>query len=114
MAQKVIVELVDDIDGSEAHDTVSFGLDGTVFEIDLSAQNAERLRLVLDPYIEAGRKTGAAPRQGRSRGGAPVVRSTADRDEAKRMREWALANGYEVSDRGRIPIDIVNAFNAAV
>ena len=65
MAQKVNIVLVDDIDGSEATETVSFGLDGTTYEIDLNDANAAALRDALATYVGHGRKVGAAPRRGR-------------------------------------------------
>ena len=111
MAQRVQILLVDDLDGGEATETVTFALDGKDYEIDLSTDNAEKLREALSPYAAAGRKTtrnssGSGPRGTRTRG------SGSDPDTAK-IRAWAKENGYEVSDRGRISKAIQEAFDAA-
>lgn len=107
MAQKVLVSLVDDLDGSEADETVEFGLDGVTYQIDLSADNAEELRDALAQYIEHARRAGGRKRTSRSGGAAPTV----DREQNQAIRAWARKNGYQVSDRGRIPTDIVDAFH---
>lgn len=111
MAQKVQVILVDDIDGGAAVETVPFALDGSAYEIDLSAANSAALRDALAPYVGAGRKVG------RSTGRAPATRgrggATVDREQSRAMREWAQRNGYKVSSRGRIPVNVVEAFHAA-
>jgi hypothetical protein len=107
MAQKVITQLVDDIDGKVLADgdgeTVTFGLDGTTYEIDLSKKNADKLRGVFQDYIAAGRKTGSKTRS-RAKQSGP---SAAD------VRGWAKDNGYSVPDRGRIPADVREAYDAA-
>lgn len=99
MAQKVQVILVDDIDGGQAHETVSFGLDGVVYEIDLSTEHAAKLREDVEKWTTNARKSG---RTQRSR------RSTQNNAE---IREWAIDNGYEVADRGRVPSHIIEAYN---
>lgn len=111
MAQKVQVILVDDMDGGAAVETVSFALDGSAYEIDLSAAHSAALRDALASYVGAGRKVGrstgrATPTRGR--GGATV-----DREQSRAMREWAQRNGHKVSSRGRIPANVVEAFHAA-
>jgi hypothetical protein len=115
VAQKVQVLLVDDLDGGEAAETVSFGLDGTSYEIDLSKRNADALRDSLAKYVGGARKIGraAAARAGggRSRGGGSVA---IDRDQAAAIRSWAKKQGLKVSDRGRIPANIIEQYNAAV
>jgi len=104
MAQKVQVTLVDDIDGSTADTTVRFGLDGATYEIDLNSAHAAQLRDSLAPWVKAGRKTSSrTASRGASAGGG---------DTAK-VRNWAKAHGYEVSDRGRIPASVREAYNAA-
>jgi len=108
MAQKVNIILIDDIDGSDAVETVAFGLDGTNYEIDLNESNAAALRDALAPYVGHGRKVGAAQRRRRS-GGAPAAGGAS----AKEIREWARANGHDVPDRGRIPADVRSAYDAA-
>ena len=108
MTQKVNVILVDDIDGSDAVETVSFGLDGTQYEIDLNSGHAQGLRGQLEPYVKKARKvTGSAGRAGRVRGtGANDARN-------KEIRNWARGKGLDVNERGRIPADIVAQFEAA-
>lgn len=110
MAQKVHVEMVDDIDGSIAEQTVPFSLDGVNYEIDLSEDNAAALRDELARYVAVSRRTGG--RKVRiAAGAAPRPASTAaDRERNRTMREWAEANGYQVSDRGRLPAEIVRAY----
>lgn len=105
MAQKVHIILEDDIDGSEATETVTFGLDGTSYEIDLNESNATALRNALSTYIGHGRKVSSGRRAAR--------RSSADGHSAKEIRDWARSNGYTVPDRGRIPADVRSAFVAA-
>ncbi|GAA3586652.1 Lsr2 family protein [Amycolatopsis ultiminotia] len=110
MAQKVHVEMVDDVDGSIAEQTVPFSLDGVNYEIDLSDENAAALRDELARYVSVSRRIGG--RKVRiAAGAAPRPTSTAaDRERNRTMREWAEANGYQVSDRGRLPAEIVRAY----
>ena len=110
MAQRVNVVLVDDIDGSDAAETVSFGLDGAVYEIDLSKSNARKLREALSLYVGSARRVS---RSGRSapRGGRSTAR--AGREQTQAIREWARSNGYAVSDRGRVPAVVLEAYNSA-
>ncbi|MEO6086929.1 MAG: Lsr2 family protein [Umezawaea sp.] len=115
MAQQTIVTLVDDIDGSEAHETVTFSLDGVQYEIDLSATHAEGLRTVLAEFVETGRRT-SKPKGVRSGGGrsATAVRpAVADREQNQAIREWARSQGVDVADRGRISAEIVDKYKAA-
>lgn len=115
MVKKIesIVTLTDDLDGTKADRTVSFTIDGTSYEIDLSKRNANAFEKVLAPYVAAARSIGRRRAQGargtrRAKGGAP-----ARRGGLATVREWARANGYEVSDRGRVPSAITDAYNAA-
>jgi Lsr2 len=109
MAQKIQMLFVDDLDGSEAEGTVRFGLDGTSYEIDLSAAHTEELRRALAPYTRAGRKvTGAARRTARGQG-----KAAANGYSTNEVRDWAKANGIEIKDRGRVPSDVVTKFRAA-
>lgn len=108
MAQKVRIELVDDLDQSEADETVTFALDGTSYEIDLSEKNASALRQSLEPYVAAARKVSSS--RGGRRAGA---RSASPNRDPKAIREWAQANGYDVPARGRIPAEVEQAYNAA-
>ncbi|HYJ70605.1 MAG TPA: Lsr2 family protein [Nocardioidaceae bacterium] len=109
MAREVQIKLVDDLDGGAAAETVSFGLDGTSYEIDLSKRNASKLRSALDAYIAGGRKVTPA-RRGRSRGRAAA---RAGGPAAAEVRDWARDNGWEVSDRGRVPAEVREAYDAA-
>lgn len=110
MAQKVQVLLVDDIDGGNADETVPFGLDGVSYEIDLSAKNAGKLRDALAGYVAEARRVGS--RAGRRRGGRG--RGSGDSgSSASEVREWARANGHQVSDRGRVPAAVMEAYRAA-
>jgi hypothetical protein len=113
MAQKVVVELVDDLDGTASDDisTVTFGLDGASYEIDLTENNAERLRESLARYLGAARRTGGRKRSTNTTG--PASRPAADRDQTKAIREWARNNGWALADRGRIPANVVTAFDEA-
>lgn len=108
MAQKVNIVLVDDIDGSEATETVSFGLDGTTYEIDLNDKNAAKLRDALATYVGHGRKVGAAPRRGRRSSAA-----AANGPSAKEIRDWARSNGHDVPDRGRVSAEVREAYDKA-
>lgn len=109
MAQKVLVELVDDLDGSVATETVEFGLDGVTYEIDLSDGNASELRDSLAQYLEYARRSGGRKRAGRRpTGGQPA---TVDREQNQAIREWARQNGFQVSERGRIPTEVVEAYH---
>ena len=108
MAQRVVVQLTDDLSGADIPagrgETVTFSLDGRSFEIDLTAKNATALRKVLRPYIEAGRQSHVSGRR--------VVRTRVAAD-TRTVKQWARANGYQVRDRGRIPNAVMAAFDAA-
>lgn len=106
MAQKVSIVLVDDLDGSEATQTVTFGLDGATYEIDLGDGNAAALRDALAPYVGHARKS-AGGRRGRRTSVTSIGPSS------KQIRDWARSNGFEVSDRGRVSAEIRQAFDAA-
>jgi hypothetical protein len=112
MAQKVTVQLVDDLDGTAAADitTVTFGLDGATYEIDLTPNNAAKLRNRLDDFVGAARRTGGRVKRGTSPAAASPA---ANREHTKAVRDWAKQNGYELSDRGRIPANVIEAFEAA-
>ncbi len=105
MAQKVNIVLIDDIDGSGAVETVSFGLDGTSYEIDLNKKNAAALRDALAGYVGNARKVTGSRRGGRRSSAAALGPS------AREVRDWARSNGFKVPDRGRIPADIREAFD---
>jgi Lsr2 len=116
MARKVQVILSDDLDENlSADETVSFSLDGTSYEIDLADKNAKEMRDAFSRYVSAARKVGRGSRssggsgggRGRSAGGRM------DREQAGAIRDWARKNGHAVSDRGRIPASVVEAYEAA-
>ena len=119
MAQKVEVRFVDDLDGSEAAGTVSFGLDGRSYEIDLSDDNAARLRDALASFVAAARRSGGprrgrtAPRDAGEGADAPARPARPSRQATAAIRTWARENGHEVSERGRIPNSVVQAYEAA-
>lgn len=115
MAKQTV--LVDDLDGTTADETVSFAIDGTTYEIDLSKANAESLREAFAKYIGTGRKAGAQTFSGRRAstptGGARTGVARVDREQTRAIRDWARSKGIDVSDRGRIPGNIVEKYNAA-
>jgi len=108
MAQKVQVILIDDVDGGPADETVTFALDGVSYEIDLSAANAAELRDAFARWVGHARKVGG--RTARTRRGAGGRTPSGD---SAAIREWARANGFTISDRGRIPANVKEAFDAA-
>jgi Lsr2 len=107
MAQRIQTLLIDDLNGGEAADTVRFGLDGTEYEIDLSAAHSEELRKALGHYLAHARRAG-----GTARSAARTRRGSAAVDTAK-VREWAKGQGIEVKDRGRVPANIVEQYLTA-
>ncbi len=110
MAQKIQVLLVDDMDGGVATETVSFGLDGGIYEIDLSSNNATMLRAALADYIAHARR----PSKTRAAAARPArTPARADREQTQAIREWARKNGHNVNDRGRVPASVVEAYNSA-
>ena len=116
MAQKTIINLIDDIDGSEAIETVVFGLDGATYEIDLNDVHAADLREVLAPFISVARRVGQRS-SGRSTGASSrrdkPANTATDGVDPKAVRAWAVENGVEVNPRGRIKADVVEAYETA-
>jgi hypothetical protein len=112
MAQKVQVILVDDVDGGEADETVSFALDGISYEIDVSATNAEAIRDALAPWVGHARRIGGRAAS-RGRAAAPKSRPAAERTDLSDVRAWARENGFQVSDRGRVSSEVRSAYEAA-
>jgi phage-related tail protein len=104
MSSKVLVVLEDDLDGSKASETVTFAIDGTQYEIDLNDQNAKKLRDALDGYVSKARKLS---------GKRSNTRKTSSGVDSHAVRVWATSNGIKISDRGRIPADVVAQFRAA-
>jgi hypothetical protein len=118
MAQRVQVVLEDDIDGGEAHETISFSLDGVSYEIDLSEDNAAKLRDAFAVYVGSGRRVGGRSTSGRAaRSSATSGSTTGARrgrsGEPAKIREWARANGREVSGRGRVSAELREAYEKA-
>ena len=118
MAQQVNVRFVDDLDGSDAAGTVSFAIDGRAYEIDLSEDNATRLRDSLASFVAAARKSGGAGPTARRRTQKMTASSSPrpqplDREQTAAIRAWARQNGHQVSDRGRISKTVVDAFQTA-
>jgi hypothetical protein len=109
VARKIQTVFIGDLDGSEADGTVRFGLDGTGYEIDLTAGHAQALRDVLARYVQAARRGGVSARRP-ARGGRRASGTGVDTTE---VREWAKAQGIEVKDRGRVPAELVVKFKAA-
>lgn len=105
MAQRVEIQFIDDIDGTQADGTVRFGIDGVQYEIDLSKQNAEKLAAVLAPYIDAGRRVNGARRHD--------LTAVPGRHDQSAVRDWARSQGLRVSGRGRIPAEILSRYRAA-
>jgi hypothetical protein len=117
VAKKTTVSFIDDLDGSEASGTVEFALDGRSYEIDLSDENAARLRDALAPFVTAGRKAGGRS-SGRGRGQSkpaaePEKPARSNRAETAAIRQWAREHGHEISERGRIPKSVLEAYRAA-
>ena len=119
MAQQTIVMFVDDLDSSEASGTVDFALDGRSYEIDLSDENAAKLRDALAPFIDAARKVGGSRGAGRGRRAQRQPAQEAEkparskREETAAIRQWAREHGYQVAERGRIPKSVMEAYQAA-
>lgn len=109
MAQRHIVQLIDDLDGGEAVETVSFALDGTRYEIDLSEKNAAGLRDALALYVASARRVERSGGSGRRRRSSSAG---SDREQTQAIRDWARRNGHQVGSKGRIPAGIVEAYHA--
>lgn len=107
MAQQIQTLFTDDIDGGPAEGTVRFGLDGTDYEIDLSAAHSEELRKVLGGYVIHARKAAGTARRG-SRGRRP-----AGVPDTRKVREWARAEGIDIKERGRVPAGVIEKYKAA-
>jgi hypothetical protein len=106
MASKTTVELLDDLNGKPAAETISFGIDGTEFEIDLTEKNAKALRKALEPFAGSGRRVSGRLTRANAR---PVVIGV----DNQAVRAWAASNGIELSTRGRIPSDVIEQYRAA-
>lgn len=107
MAKKVVVQLIDDVNGESADETVSFALDGVSYEIDLTTKNAAALRADLEKWIPNARRAGGRRTQ-RAAGRASSERTS----DAAKIREWAREQGIQISDRGRIPAELRERYAA--
>jgi hypothetical protein len=113
VAQKVLTMLTDDLDGSDASETITFGLDDVTYEIDLNAKNSGKLRAALDPFAAAGRRmSGSRSRSRLGSRGSNSSRSNGAVDPAA-VRAWAGSNKIKISPRGRIPAAVIEQFRAA-
>jgi nucleoid-associated protein Lsr2 len=106
MASKTVVEVIDDLDGSKAEETIRFALDGAEYEIDLSGAHSKKLRDALQPYLKAGRRVGG-------KRSARHNSSATDGKQSKSVREWAKQHGMQVSDRGRVSAEVQKAYDQA-
>jgi hypothetical protein len=107
MAQRIQTLFIDDLDGGPAEGTVRFGLDGAEFEIDLSAKHREELQSALQQYVSHARKVGGAARR------APRGRRSASVGDTTSVRAWAREHGIDIKDRGRVPANIIERYQAA-
>lgn len=108
MAQRINVILVDDIDGSEATETIEFAFDGSQYEIDLNDVHAKELREALFPFTANGRRVGRTKKKATA-----ATTSSNNEASASDIRDWARGQGMEVTDRGRVPQELRDAYNAA-
>ena len=106
MASKTLIVLQDDTDGSEASETIAFGIDGAVYEIDLNEKHAKQLHSSLEKYAAKGRKVGG--RRSSGRGSARI-----DKEQSSGMRSWLQEHGHEVNSRGRIPAKLQELYHQA-
>jgi hypothetical protein len=118
MASKTVVELIDDITGEVADESVRFGLDGIEYTIDLTEANAAELRGRLEAFVESAQRVKAtkgstAPRPARTGEKRATSATNLGREQNQAIREWARAQGEKVSERGRIPAELVTRFQEA-
>jgi hypothetical protein len=117
MAQKLVKLFVDDLDGSEAIETIRFGLDGANYDIDLSAANAQEMRDAMRPFVEHARRVArsqSARSNGSRSGAAPSVSASQHRSDLAAAREWLRSHGETVSDKGRIAAAQLEKYRTAV
>lgn len=114
MAKQTLVRFVDDLDGKDLKDavTVTFGVDGKVFEFDTSPAHAREFRRDLEKYVKVSRRASGGGGRSSSRRSRRGSRSARRSQDAQRVRTWARENGYEVSERGRISAEIMAAYEA--
>ena len=109
MAQRLVFTVTDDLDGSDGAETVSFGVDGRDYEIDLAPRNAGRLRDLLQPYLQVARRA----RPGRAATAPRRVAGRPSGSDPAAVRAWAAAAGITVSPRGRIPASVIEQYQAS-
>ncbi|MGW5455741.1 histone-like nucleoid-structuring protein Lsr2 [Nocardia sp. NPDC003979] len=114
MVRKVVVTLIDDFDGtSAAEETVTFGIDGHSYEIDLSETNATKLRNTFEQWVPYARRTGRTKTVSHRNTTTTPTARTGRRNDLAAIRAWAIANGHAVSTRGRIASEIIAAYDKA-
>ncbi len=117
MARRIVHQLVDDIDGSVLEvgegETIHFSLNGQAWEVDLNEAHARELREALEPYISAGRRAGSGGAPRSSSSSSSSRKRPARNPEVAAIRAWANDNGYSLSERGRIPAPVIEAYNKA-
>ena len=111
MAKQTITRITDDLDGSPDARTVRFGLDGVLYEIDLSDVNEKQLRTIMEPFVQAGRRAGGQDLERRNQAGTLVFAARRERNAA--IRAWARDSGHELAARGRIPAEVIEAYERA-
>ncbi|MFB8386876.1 Lsr2 family protein [Microbacterium sp. NPDC055910] len=117
MARRIVHQLVDDLDGTVLEvgegETVLFSLDGVAYEIDVSAENARSLRDSLERFVAAGRRISASRGTTTTGGNATRTRRRSGQSDYSGIRAWAKDNGFRISDRGRVPASVIEAYEAA-
>jgi hypothetical protein len=117
VAERVTIELVDDLDGSVADETVHFTWEGKPLVIDLNKKNVDKLRKAIEPFAAAARPDGTgqarAARRPLSSGSSSAKRQQDSGAATSVIRAWARENGIEVPDRGRLKPDVLRAWEAA-
>ena len=113
MAKQTITRVLDDLDGSEGAEPLEFGFEGVDYAIDLTAEHAQEFRDAVQKYVSAARRVARGGGRGVATGRRPAP-TAADREQNNAIREWARRNNYKVSDRGRIPSNVLDAYHRAV
>jgi Lsr2 len=115
MAQKTVVQLIDDLDGTSTDDisTITFGLDGVTYEIDLNDANASKLRESLATFVGAAQRVGGRAKRNSAATAPRATGSGRSKEQTQAIREWARRSGHDISERGRVSTAIIEAFEAA-
>ena len=101
---QTVVHIEDDIDGGKADQTIRFAWQGTTYEIDLSNKNAKAFEKAIAPYVDHARRV---------RGKHSAKPTAGKRTDLADIRKWAQKNGYQVSPRGRLAAEVIQAYDAA-